>query len=149
MTDLIVTSPTPLTLEDALKSDSVKINPPTLEEWLGLMEKTPKGIDPVLSDFLRGNPKFFDAVGYEDEVITPRKLNLLSQTLREANNTFTHVEKGKVWFMAPVVAECIVGKEMTEALITFAQERGLNVQRGTSHSLQATNPSPDELGPKR
>lgn len=134
---------------NAMTSAYVEMKPPTLEEWLEVMEKSPKGIDPVLIDFLRANPQYFDPAGYEDEAITPRKLNMLSETLQNANSTLTHVEKGKPWFVPPLVAEGVVGKEMTGALIAFAQELGLNVQRGTSLTAKAAIPSPDEFGLKR
>lgn len=130
-------------------SDHVEMKAPTLDEWLEVMQRSPKGIEPVLVDFLRENPKYFDPAGYEDEAISPRKLNMLSETLQTANSTLTHVEKGKPWFVPPLVVEAVVGKEMTGALITFAQELGLNVQRGTSRSVKPGIPSPDDLGPKR
>jgi hypothetical protein len=132
----------------SLFSNHLEMKAPTLEEWLEVMEKSPKGIDPVLIDFLRANPKYFDPAGYEDEAITPRKLNMLSESLQSANSSLTHVEKGKPWFVPPLVVEGVVGKEMTGALIAFAQELGLNVQRGTSRSVKPAIPSPDDLGPK-
>lgn len=134
---------------DALPSSPFAATPPTVEEWLSFMEWTSRGIDPVLRDFLRENPKFFDPAGYEDEAISPRKLNLLSETLRASNGTLSNVEKGKPWVVPQMVAEGIVGREMTGALIAFAEERGLKVQLGNSLSAKPAIPSPDNLGPKR
>lgn len=116
---------------------------PTLdvENWLGFMDSSPSGFDPVLRDFVKAHPESISLVsdndsssliGHEGDAhrlgtATPREWTKLSDLAKSANSGLTHAETGKEWAFPVVVVTAIVGPDLTNSIIDFARDKGIQV----------------------
>lgn len=115
---------------------------PTLdvENWLAFMDSSPTGFDPVLRDFIKAHPESISLVSDDPSNLigqtgepqrlgtaTPREWTKLSDLAKSANSGLTHAEAGKEWAFPVVVVTAIVGSDLTNSIIEFAKDKGIQV----------------------
>jgi len=108
----------------------------TLDGWLELKGKSPAGVDPVLGDFLRANPDYFDPNRAEGDGITLRQLGTLSDNLVSLNRDKPIIQQGLEWVAPKLVLHNYLGEKIMNELIDFAKAKGLNVKTGLGRYQQ-------------
>jgi hypothetical protein len=98
-----------------------------LEEWIGFKENSAEGLDPVLRDFLRVNPHYFDPTTAEREGITLRELGGVSDFLRRCNPDKPTVQNGSDWVLNKLILDAYLSPKVANELIGFAKDQGINV----------------------
>lgn len=132
----------PKAIADSIKPIVIKV---TLEDWLELKDKSPAGVDPVLGDFLRANPDYFDPNRVEGEGITLRQLGILSDNLTRLNMDKSMIQQGSEWIAPKIVLHNYLGEKVMNELIDFAKEKGLNIKTGLGRIQQLdSHYSPDQ-----
>lgn len=98
--------------------------------WLGFHETMPSGVEPVISDFLRDNPRYLgqnaaDTLGGSKS--TPRTWTSLSDLIQDLNGHVGVTGANGQW-VAPSRLVClVVGREPGLALLQYAKDKGLEV----------------------
>lgn len=108
----------------------------TLDGWLELKGKSAAGVDPVLGDFLRANPDYFDPNRAEGDGITLRQLGALSDNLKSLNRDKPIIQQGSEWVAPKLVLHNYLGEKIMNELIDFAKAKGLNVKTGLGRHQQ-------------
>ncbi|WP_274644882.1 hypothetical protein [Pseudomonas serbica] len=117
----------PKGIADSMKPVPIKVS---LEDWLELKDKSPAGVDPVLGDFLRANPAYFDPNRSEGEGVTLRQLGVLSDNLTRLNMDKPMIQQGSEWIAPKLVLHNYLGEKIMNELIDFAKAKGINVKGG-------------------
>lgn len=117
----------PKAIAESLKPFVIKAS---LEDWLELKDKSPAGVDPILGDFLRANPDYFDPNKAEGDGVTLRQLGILSDNLTRLNRDKPMIQQGSEWVAPKLVLHNYLGEKIMNELIDFAKAKGVNVKTG-------------------
>lgn len=132
----------PKSLAAAFEPVVIKVS---LEDWLELKDKSPAGVDPVLGDFLRANPDYFDPAKAEGDGITLRQLGLASDSLTRFNRTKPMIMQGSDWVAPKAILDSFLTPEIADELISFAKSKGINVQTGLGNNQKLVMDSSPKL----
>lgn len=118
--------------------------------WMAFEDESPQGLDPVLRDFLKANPRYMgqnSASRLGDEKATIRNWGQLSNLLVQFNRGTATTGLEGHWVAPERLVGIIVGHGPALALLDFAREKGLTVvDKSPYSSSQARRIETDEPG---
>lgn len=98
--------------------------------WVGFHDTMPSGVEPVIADFLRDNPRYLGqnvTNGLGASKSTPRTWTSLSNLI-QGLNSHVEVPGANGQWVAPECLVCgVVGQGPGLALLKYARDRGLEV----------------------